>query len=104
MREKPALLPFDKDPKDYDMIFIGTPVWAFSYSAPFNTFFHETELKNKKIALFICHGGGKKRHVWRHAQSASGKRDNRGNRFLRASEKRQRIMREKSEILGYEHP
>ncbi|MBU4245572.1 MAG: hypothetical protein KKE71_00870 [Nanoarchaeota archaeon] len=60
MREKPALLPFDKDPKDYDMIFIGTPVWAFSYSAPFNTFFHETELKNKKIALFICHGGGKK--------------------------------------------
>lgn len=60
MREKPALLPFGKDPKKYDTIFIGTPVWAFTYSAPLNTFFHETKLKGKKIALFICHGGGKK--------------------------------------------
>lgn len=60
MREKPALLPFDKDPKDYGMIFIGTPVWAFTYAAPFNTFFHEANLKNKKIALFVCHGGGMK--------------------------------------------
>jgi len=58
MREKPALFPLEKNPNDYDLIFIGTPVWAFTYSAPLNTFFHEAGVKNKKIALFICHGGG----------------------------------------------
>jgi len=60
MREKPHLLPFDKNPQDYDVIFIGTPVWAFSYSAPLNTFFHNAGLKGKKFALFVCHGGVKK--------------------------------------------
>ncbi|HQP91981.1 MAG TPA: flavodoxin, partial [Candidatus Omnitrophota bacterium] len=32
MKEKPQLLSFQKNPQDYDLIFIGTPVWAFTYA------------------------------------------------------------------------
>ena len=59
MRKKPELLPLDKNPADYDMIFIGTPVWAWRYAPPLSTFFSTTEITGKKIAVFCCHGGGK---------------------------------------------
>lgn len=58
-RETPELLPWDKDPNDYNLIFIGTPVWAWTYSAPCHTFLTTANLKNKKIAFFCCHGGDK---------------------------------------------
>jgi flavodoxin len=58
MKKKPDLLPFAFDPAQYDLIFIGTPVWAFSYAPPLCTFFSTVGLKNKKIALFCSHGGG----------------------------------------------
>jgi len=56
---KPGLFPLDKDPKEYDILFIGTPVWAWTYTPPLNTFFSSQSLSNKKIALFCCHGGSK---------------------------------------------
>jgi hypothetical protein len=59
MGEKPELLPLGKDPHDYDIIFIGTPVWAFRHTPAVESFLCKAHLKNKKIALFCCHGGGR---------------------------------------------
>lgn len=59
MKERPELLPFDKDPKEYDVLFIGTPVWGWNYTPALNSFFSNTSPKDKKVALFCCHGGGK---------------------------------------------
>ena len=59
MNEKPELQPMDKNPADYDIIFIGTPVWAWGPSPPLKTFFDTQKISGKKIALFCCHGGGK---------------------------------------------
>lgn len=58
-KAKTELLPFDKDPGQYDLFFIGTPVWAGTYTPALNTFFATHPLSNKKIALFCCHLGGK---------------------------------------------
>lgn len=58
-KEKPELLPFAKNPQDYDILFIGTPVWAFTYAPVLKTFFSDIQLKGKKIAVFCCHGGQK---------------------------------------------
>ncbi len=58
-KEEPALEPFAKRPEDCDEIFIGSPVWAWTYAPALKTFFSETHLKDKKIALFCCSGGGK---------------------------------------------
>ncbi len=57
MKKKPELLPLGKEPQDYDILFIGTPVWAWSYAPALNTFFSSAELRDKKIALFCCHTG-----------------------------------------------
>ncbi len=58
MREKPALKPFAVDPSEYDMIFLGTPVWAWTIAPPLNTFLSHNSLEGKPVALFCCHGGG----------------------------------------------
>jgi flavodoxin len=58
MKEKPELLPFDKKIEDYDLIIIGTPVWAFSFTPALATFFSKVNIRLKKIALFCCSGGG----------------------------------------------
>lgn len=57
--QKPKLQNIDKNLDDYDLIFIGTPVWAWSFSPALNTFFAENKITDKKIALFCCSGGGK---------------------------------------------
>ena len=59
MHKKPALKPYQFDPAAYDLIIIGTPVWAASPAPPVQTFLSETKISKKKIALFICHAGGK---------------------------------------------
>jgi flavodoxin len=58
-RKKPELLPLDKNPEDYDLLFIGTPVWAGSCASPMNSFLSSYPVTDKKIAFFCCHAGGK---------------------------------------------
>jgi flavodoxin len=57
--EKPPLKPYSFDPSAYELIILGAPVWAGSPAPPIDTFLSETSVKGKKIALFVCHGGGK---------------------------------------------
>jgi len=56
--KKPELNDLDKNLEEYDVIFIGTPVWASNYAPSLRTFFSQVNLKNKKIALFCCNRGG----------------------------------------------
>ncbi|MDR3200426.1 MAG: NAD(P)H-dependent oxidoreductase [Spirochaetales bacterium] len=56
--KKPKLNPYSADPSAYDLVIIGTPVWAWSYAPAIKTFLEETKIEGKKIALFCCHGGG----------------------------------------------
>ncbi|WP_432662875.1 flavodoxin [Wukongibacter baidiensis] len=56
--KKPELLPMDKNLDDYDLIFIGTPIWASRYAPAINTFLDTTQINGKKIAFFCCHAGG----------------------------------------------
>ena len=58
---KPALKPYTFNPSAYDLIVIGAPVWAWSPAPPLRTFLKKTSVTGKKIALFICHGGGPKK-------------------------------------------
>lgn len=57
LKEKPRLIPYDFKPENYDILFIGTPVWAWSYTPALRTFFAKNIIQNKKIALFSCNGG-----------------------------------------------
>jgi len=49
-----------KDPRNYDIIFIGTPVWVNDMSVPIRAYIYNNKefMQNaKKIALFCTHGG-----------------------------------------------
>lgn len=57
LKEKPKLMPYEFKAENYDVLFIGTPIWAWNYTPALRTFFVENTIKNKKIALFSCNGG-----------------------------------------------
>ena len=44
--------------KDYDIIFLGTPVWWYTMAGPVRTFLKENDFTGKVIAPFCTHGGG----------------------------------------------
>ena len=46
------------DISNYEIIFIGTPVWWYTYAAPIRTFLDENDFKGKTIVPFCTHGGG----------------------------------------------
>lgn len=70
MGEKPELEPYDFNPNNYDLILIGTPIWASSYAPPIKTFLAENNLSQKKIALFTCSAGGGSQKCMKQFQEA----------------------------------
>ncbi len=55
--EKPKLTNDSIDLNRYETIFIGTPVWAGSYTPPIKSFIRQYKIQGKWIALFASHGG-----------------------------------------------
>ncbi|MDR3192662.1 MAG: flavodoxin [Treponema sp.] len=56
---KPALKPLALKPEDYDLIVVGGPVWAGSPAPALVSWLDAAKLKGKRIALFLCHRGGR---------------------------------------------
>ncbi|MDR0442842.1 MAG: flavodoxin [Treponema sp.] len=56
--KKPALKPYSFNSSDYDLIILGTPVWAGSPAPAIKSFLSQEKLSGKKLALFACHAGG----------------------------------------------
>jgi flavodoxin len=72
LNKKPELQPLSKDPADYDLIFLGTPVWAGNYTPPLRTLFSMISLKGKKFALFCCCGNNAGKSLENMKQELSG--------------------------------
>lgn len=58
MNRKPALAPLTIDINAYELIILGTPVWAGSPAPAMVSFLDRTKISGKKLALFCSHGGG----------------------------------------------
>ncbi len=57
MKKKPELMDFDINPLEYDLIILGTPVWAWNISPPMRSFLSMFDLSSKKVALWMSHAG-----------------------------------------------
>ena len=57
MKKKPELEPIEKDPNIYDIIFIGTPVWAWTIAPPIRSCLAKHDLSGKKVGLWCCSAG-----------------------------------------------
>ena len=56
--ETPKLEPYHFDQSQYDLVILGTPIWAGTFAPPLRTFIRENKLTGKKVALFACCSGG----------------------------------------------
>lgn len=43
---------------DYDIIFLGSPIWSGTIAPPVKTFLSGHDLSGKRIIPFVTHGGG----------------------------------------------
>ena len=57
--KKPALIPLSVDINAYDLIILGTPVWAGSPAPAMVSFLSKTTITGKNLALFCCYAGSK---------------------------------------------
>jgi menaquinone-dependent protoporphyrinogen IX oxidase len=44
----------EKNPQDYDVIVIGSPIWSGNPTPALRTYLTNHDLKGKKVAFFIC--------------------------------------------------
>lgn len=58
MGKKPELEPYSFQKEDYDLIIVGTPLWAGTCAPPIRTFLAKENLEGKKLAFLVCCGGG----------------------------------------------
>lgn len=56
--ETPKLKPYNFDLLEYDIVIIGTPIWAGTFAPPIKTFIGENHIKGKQVGLFACSSSG----------------------------------------------
>ena len=54
----PAIKALTKNPADYDVIFLGYPVWFGTYASPIATLLREQSFEGKKVVTFCTFGSG----------------------------------------------
>jgi flavodoxin len=57
------IAPSKKSPADYELIIVGTPVWASRPTPAISTYLKKNDLSGKKIAIFFTQGGKKPRGI-----------------------------------------
>ncbi len=58
-KRKAKIKPFEKDLQKYDLIFLGSPVWAWSMNPAVRSMLTEVNFTGKKFALYCsCSGEG----------------------------------------------
>lgn len=53
-----AILPLEKDIADYDIIYIGYPIWFGTYAIPVQSFLKDLQVEGKTIIPFCTFGSG----------------------------------------------
>ena len=55
---KPAIQELSKNIKEYDVLILGTPIWAGTIAAPVHSFLNKYKVLDKIVAVFTFSGGG----------------------------------------------
>lgn len=63
-----------KDPAFYDIVIIGTPVWAFTMAPAVRTYLNKNKGRIKKTAFFCTQGGAGGKRAFKEMEDASGKK------------------------------
>lgn len=55
---KSAIQELSKNIKEYDVLILGTPIWAGTIAAPVHSFLNKYQVLDKIVAVFTFSGGG----------------------------------------------
>lgn len=68
----PPLIATDINPENYDIIFLGSPVWANHISQPVKSFLEKYNLTGKHVIPFVTHSGGGRGDSFKDVASLCG--------------------------------
>jgi flavodoxin len=57
LKRQSRIQPAMKDPSQYDLIILGTPIWAWNLSPPMRTYISDHKAKFNQVAFFCTEGG-----------------------------------------------
>ena len=63
-----------KSPAEYDLVVIGSPVWAFNLTPAIRTYLTENGGKIKRAAFFACKGGTSTKKLFATMEKISGQK------------------------------
>jgi flavodoxin len=73
LKRKPAeIRPGTKDPAAYELVILGTPVWAGHVSSPMRAYLAATRGKLGRVAFFVTEGGSGAERVFREMGELCG--------------------------------
>ena len=61
------------DPADYDLVIIGTPIWAYTMASGIRTWLTSYGTKLNQVAFFATMGGSGDKRAFKHMEELSGK-------------------------------
>jgi len=64
----------EKDSSLYDIVLIGTPVWAFTTTPAVRTYLTANKNRFKKVAFFCTQGGAGSKRAFKDMEEISGRR------------------------------
>jgi len=70
----PAIHRATKNPAEYDLVVIGTPVWNWSLAAPVRTYARRHVGQFKQVAFLCTEGGAGERRVFDELERICGRR------------------------------
>lgn len=70
--EKSKLAPYEFDASKYDVVILGTPIWAGSHAAPINTFLEENNVGEHKVAIYACSASGNAQKCFNQLENKLG--------------------------------
>lgn len=96
MKETPELQKYNCDASEYETIYIGTPVRAYTYTPAIKTFLKQTKIQNKNIILFCTHEGAPGKSL------INLENDLHGNKVLKSKDFNRRILEHNEAALEEE--
>ena len=74
MKKQTKLKKIKKDPADYDLVIVGTPIWSWTVTPPARTYLAENKKAFKKVAFFCTQGGSGSEKAFAEMAKECGKR------------------------------
>jgi flavodoxin len=74
LKKTVKIKPAQKNPAQYDMVVIGTPVWFMTVTSPVRSYIVENKDKLKKVAFFCTRNNTGEEQMFKEMESICGKK------------------------------